>query len=64
MDQSQSLGNAYHIIIEKVFLCSGFDGFIPIFNPKTKNYGCVADTPNLVYRFKVLVSNSIIDVYR
>lgn len=55
VDPSQSLGNAYHTVIEKVFLCSGLDGFIPTFDPATKNYGCVADSSNLMYRFKVLV---------
>lgn len=54
VDPSQSLGNAYHTVIEKVFLCSGLDGFIPTFDPATKNYGCVADSSNLMYRFKVL----------
>ena len=57
VDKAFGLGSAYHVRVEKVYLCSGLDGFIPSFDPNTKNYGCLADSPNLRHRFKILVSN-------
>lgn len=55
LDGSKALGDAYHIVIEKVFLCSGANGYIPVFIPQEKKYGCLADSPNLTHRFKILV---------
>lgn len=54
IDTAQSLGSAYHVVIEKVYLCSGLDGYVPKFDPSVNEFGCLADSENLLYRFKVL----------
>ena len=56
VDPQQSLGSAYHVSIEKIFVCSGLDGYIPQYSPDSGEYGCVADSELLSYRFKILVS--------
>lgn len=56
VDPVQNLGDGFRLQIEKVFLCSGRDGYIPKYDPRNGEYGCVADTPNLLYAFKILVS--------
>ena len=56
VDPVQSLGSGFTVHIEKVFLCSGRDGYIPKYSPSNSEYGCLADAPNLLYRFKVIVS--------
>ena len=56
VDPVQSLGSGFSVHIEKVFLCSGRDGYIPKYQPANSEYGCLADAPNLLYRFKVIVS--------
>ena len=58
IDTAQSLGSAYHVVIEKVYLCSGLDGYVPKFDPSVNEFGCLADSKNLLYRFKVLVCNT------
>ena len=55
IDTAQSLGSAYHVVIEKVYLCSGLDGYVPKFDPSVNEFGCLADSNNLLYRFKILV---------
>lgn len=55
IDAAQSLGSAYNVVIEKVYLCSGLDGYVPKFDPTVNEFGCLADSKNLLYRFKVLV---------
>ncbi|KAL3878630.1 hypothetical protein ACJMK2_030964 [Sinanodonta woodiana] len=54
VDPVQSLGDQFKLNIEKVFLCSGKDGYIPKYNPDNQEYGCVAQSPNLQYVFKIL----------
>ncbi|XP_038062968.1 extracellular matrix protein 3-like [Patiria miniata] len=54
VDPVQNLGDGFRLNIEKVFLCTGRDGYIPKYNPNNGEYGCVADSPNLLYAFKVL----------
>ena len=56
VDPVQSLGSGFTVHIEKVFLCSGSEGYIPKYQPTNSEYGCLADAPNLMYRFKVIVS--------
>ena len=58
IDTAQSLGSAYHVVIEKVYLCSGLDGYVPKFDPSVNEFGCLADSKNLLYRFKVLVCDT------
>lgn len=59
VDPQQSLGSAYHVSIEKVFVCSGLDDYIPQYSPENNEYGCLADSSQLSYRFKILVSSSL-----
>jgi len=54
VDPVQNLGNSFDANIEKVFLCSGRDGYVPKYDPSRDEYGCLADSPNLRDRFKVL----------
>uniref|UniRef100_A0ABM5GJ71 FRAS1-related extracellular matrix protein 3 isoform X1 n=1 Tax=Pogona vitticeps TaxID=103695 RepID=A0ABM5GJ71_9SAUR len=54
VDPVQNLGESFICNIEKVFLCTGADGYIPKYNPDNKEYGCLADSPSLLYRFKIL----------
>uniref|UniRef100_H3AF05 FRAS1 related extracellular matrix 2 n=2 Tax=Latimeria chalumnae TaxID=7897 RepID=H3AF05_LATCH len=54
VDPVQNLGDSFICNIEKVFLCTGADGYVPKYNPSNTEYGCLADSPSLLYRFKVL----------
>uniref|UniRef100_H2YPT7 Calx-beta domain-containing protein n=1 Tax=Ciona savignyi TaxID=51511 RepID=H2YPT7_CIOSA len=54
VDPVQNLGNSFDAHIEKVFICSGRDGYVPKYNPANGEYGCLADAPNLRNRYKVL----------
>ncbi|XP_028833637.1 FRAS1-related extracellular matrix protein 3 isoform X2 [Denticeps clupeoides] len=54
VDPVQNLGDSFSCSIEKVFLCTGTDGYIPKYNPPNKEFGCLADAPSLLYRFKIL----------
>ncbi|KAM6270253.1 FRAS1-related extracellular matrix protein 3 [Porphyrio hochstetteri] len=50
----QNLGDSFSCTIEKVFLCTGIDGYVPKYSPGSREYGCLADSPSLLYRFKIL----------
>lgn len=52
----QNLGDSFFCNIEKVYLCTGADGYVPKYNPTKFEFGCLADSPSLLYRFKILVS--------
>lgn len=52
----QNLGDSFFCSIEKVFLCTGADGYVPKYNPIKFEFGCLADSPSLLFRFKILVS--------
>ncbi|XP_076023891.1 FRAS1-related extracellular matrix protein 2-like [Genypterus blacodes] len=54
VDPVQNLGDSFFCNIEKVFLCTGADGYVPKYNPTKFEFGCLADSPSLLYRFKVL----------
>lgn len=56
VDPVQNLGDSFYCSIEKVFLCTGADGYVPKYNPTNAEYGCLADSPSLLYRFKIVVS--------
>ena len=56
VDSALGIGSAYQVEIDKVYVCSGMDGHLPVFNPQQENYGCIADSPKLMYRFKIIVS--------
>ncbi|XP_009868673.1 PREDICTED: FRAS1-related extracellular matrix protein 2-like, partial [Apaloderma vittatum] len=54
VDPVQNLGDSFSCNIEKVFLCTGADGYVPKYSPDNQEYGCLADSPSLLYRFKIL----------
>uniref|UniRef100_A0A7M4E5Y7 FRAS1 related extracellular matrix 2 n=2 Tax=Crocodylus TaxID=8500 RepID=A0A7M4E5Y7_CROPO len=54
VDPVQNLGDSFYCSIEKVFLCTGADGYVPKYNPPDTEYGCLADSPSLLYRFKIV----------
>ncbi|XP_072231533.1 FRAS1-related extracellular matrix protein 2a [Leuresthes tenuis] len=54
VDPVQNLGDSFFCSIEKVFLCTGADGYVPKYNPTKSEFGCLADSPSLLYRFKIL----------
>nr|CAB3247089.1 FRAS1-related extracellular matrix protein 2 [Phallusia mammillata] len=54
VDPLQQLGSSFDASIEKVFVCSGRDGYVPKYNPENGEFGCLADSPNLRRRYKVL----------
>lgn len=58
VDPVQNLGDSFSCSIEKVFLCTGADGYVPKYNPTNREYGCLADAPSLLYRFKILVGSN------
>ncbi|KAJ8339232.1 hypothetical protein SKAU_G00360180 [Synaphobranchus kaupii] len=56
----QNLNTAYKLQLEKVFLCTGRDGYVPFFDPtgtlynEGPQYGCIQPNRNLRYRFLLL----------
>lgn len=58
VDPVQNLGDSFVCSIEKVFLCTGTDGYVPKYNPSNFEFGCLADAPSLLYRFKIIVSGT------
>ncbi|XP_030630785.1 FRAS1-related extracellular matrix protein 2 [Chanos chanos] len=54
VDPVQNMGDSFVCYVEKVFLCVGADGYIPKYQPANREYGCLVDTPALIYRFKIL----------
>ncbi|XP_028838984.1 FRAS1-related extracellular matrix protein 2a [Denticeps clupeoides] len=54
VDPVQNLGDSFHCNIEKVFLCTGTDGYVPKYDPTKFEFGCLADAPSLLYRFKII----------
>uniref|UniRef100_A0AAR2KAS0 Cadherin domain-containing protein n=1 Tax=Pygocentrus nattereri TaxID=42514 RepID=A0AAR2KAS0_PYGNA len=54
VDPVQNLGDSFICNIEKVFICTGTDGYVPKYNPDGFEYGCLADAPSLLYRFKII----------
>ncbi|XP_063592576.1 FRAS1-related extracellular matrix protein 2-like [Penaeus indicus] len=50
----QALGVGFHVTLEKCFICTGVDGYVPKYNPASDEYGCVADSPNLLHNFKII----------
>ncbi|XP_061608318.1 FRAS1-related extracellular matrix protein 2-like [Phyllopteryx taeniolatus] len=54
VDPVQNLGDSFFCSIEKVFLCTGADGYVPKYSPTNFEFGCLADSPSLLYRFKII----------
>ncbi|XP_041363241.1 extracellular matrix organizing protein FRAS1-like isoform X2 [Gigantopelta aegis] len=59
-NQQQDLKEAYKLNIEKVYLCTGANGYIPTFDPTGEVYkegpqfGCIQPSPKLKHRFLIL----------
>ncbi|KAG7271527.1 hypothetical protein CRUP_007516 [Coryphaenoides rupestris] len=55
-----SLNAAYRLQLEKVYLCTGRDGYVPFFDPtgslynEGPQYGCIQPSKNLKHRFLLL----------
>lgn len=56
MNAVETMGDHVKISLEKVFLCSGKDGYIPTYDPQNGQYGCLSKSENLEYQVKVIVS--------
>ncbi|XP_035288338.1 FRAS1-related extracellular matrix protein 2-like isoform X1 [Anguilla anguilla] len=54
VDPVQNLGESFTCSIERVFLCTGADGYVPKYNPAKFEFGCLADSPSLLHRFKII----------
>ncbi|TNM90097.1 hypothetical protein fugu_004331 [Takifugu bimaculatus] len=56
----QNLNAGYRLQLEKVYLCTGRDGYVPFFDPtgtlynEGPQYGCIQPNKNLKYRFLLL----------
>ncbi|XP_064481470.1 FRAS1-related extracellular matrix protein 2-like isoform X1 [Ornithodoros turicata] len=65
----QSIGHSFIMVIEKCFLCTGVDGYIPKYDPENEEYGCIAESENIRYVIKIIdkeapntISKSFLDV--
>nr|XP_039273813.1 extracellular matrix protein FRAS1-like [Styela clava] len=60
----QDLHNAYKLQLEKVYLCTGRDGYIPTYDPEGTvyhqgpQYGCIQPSRSLQHRFLLLDRSS------
>ena len=59
MNDVQRMGDHLQVSLEKVYLCSGKDGYIPTFDPENGQYGCLSQSENLEYHVKVIVSTHV-----
>ncbi|GFR80624.1 extracellular matrix protein FRAS1-like [Elysia marginata] len=56
----QDLSSAYRLSLEKVYLCTGRDGYIPTYDPDGETYhegpsfGCIQPSKKLLHRFLIL----------
>ncbi|XP_061439271.1 extracellular matrix organizing protein FRAS1 isoform X3 [Rhineura floridana] len=59
----QNLNSAYKLQLEKVYLCTGKDGYVPFFDPtgtiynEGPQYGCIQSSKHLKHRFLLLDRN-------
>uniref|UniRef100_A0ABM5GKG1 Extracellular matrix organizing protein FRAS1 n=1 Tax=Pogona vitticeps TaxID=103695 RepID=A0ABM5GKG1_9SAUR len=59
----QNLNSAYKLQLEKVYLCTGKDGYVPFFDPtgtiynEGPQYGCIQPSKYLKHRFLLLDRN-------
>lgn len=68
----QNLNAAYKLQLEKVYLCTGRDGYVPFFDPtgtlynEGPQYGCIQPNKHLKHRFLLLVGKNIefVSLYR
>lgn len=61
----QNLNAAYKLQLEKVYLCTGRDGYVPFFDPtgtlynEGPQYGCIQPNKHLKHRFLLLVGETL-----
>ncbi|KAM8864960.1 extracellular matrix organizing protein FRAS1 isoform 2-T3 [Synchiropus picturatus] len=59
-NHDQNLNSAYRLQLEKVYLCTGRDGYVPFFDPtgtlynEGPQYGCIQPNKHLKHRFLLL----------
>ncbi|XP_074649930.1 FRAS1-related extracellular matrix protein 2-like [Tubulanus polymorphus] len=58
MDPVKAVNAPFKVTIEKVFICTGEDGYVPKYDPSNGEYGCVEQSPELLYTFKILDKDS------
>ena len=57
----QDLKDAYKLEIQRLYVCSGKQGYTPVYEPTTRNtqlepqFGCMQPSKNLRHRFLLLV---------
>lgn len=62
----QNLNAAYKLQLEKVYLCTGRDGYVPFFDPtgtlynEGPQYGCIQPNKHLKHRFLLLVGKTCV----
>ncbi|XP_071125097.1 extracellular matrix protein 3-like [Mytilus edulis] len=54
IDSSADLGQTINLGIDKVFICSGKDGYIPRYDPENDLYGCLGPKNKLEQSLKIL----------
>lgn len=56
---SNELSPGYRLWIEKLYLCAGRDGYVPLFEPNAERpqFGCLENSQRLKYRLLLLVSD-------
>lgn len=65
----QNLNAAYKLQLEKVYLCTGRDGYVPFFDPtgtlynEGPQYGCIQPNKHLKHRFLLLVQIYMNDLF-
>lgn len=54
---SNELSPGYRLSIEKLYLCAGRDGYVPLFEPNAERpqFGCLENSQRLKYRLLLLV---------
>ena len=58
---SHDLSSGYKLRIEKLYLCAGRDGYVPVFDPtgERPQYGCLENSSRLKYRLLLLVKRAV-----
>ena len=56
---SNELSPGYRLSIEKLYLCAGRDGYVPLFEPNAERpqFGCLENSQRLKYRLLLLVES-------
>jgi hypothetical protein len=59
---SNELSPGYRLSIEKLYLCAGRDGYVPLFEPNAERpqFGCLENSQRLKYRLLLLVESQFL----